>query len=189
MRQALNPLPTLNEGAPGEKNVGSALGIQNERTQRDGGRRGLAVSGGTHGGRGKHLPTSWSKGLVAKRGMSAACRGVPGDCPSTPRHSRDDGERRPLRYKHSKGACLPVQGPSQPLLSPTPATEAAAAATAEKRNRPPRGACRECRRLERCLNTPRSGSGQNPPPPPRPARRAASVFSSAEFPRAHGVSG
>lgn len=45
--------------------------------------------------------TSWSKGLVAKRGMSAACRGVPRDCPSTPRHSRSDGEREaPQVQKH-----------------------------------------------------------------------------------------
>lgn len=120
--------------------------------------------------------------------MSAACRGVPGDCPSTPRHSRCDGERKPLRYKNSEG-----DGQRRVLLSPSshppPATEAAAAATAEKPIRPPRGACRECRRLERCLNAACSGSSQNPLPPPRPTRAAASDASSAELPRPRGVSG
>lgn len=121
--------------------------------------------------------------------MFAACRGVPRDCPSTPRHSRCDGERRPLRYKNSQGICQcrVLLGPSS---RPPPATEAAAAAaTAEKLTRTSRGACRESRRLERCLNAAYSRSDQNPPPAPRPTRGASSVASSAELPRARGVRG
>lgn len=67
MRQTLNPLPTLSEGAPGEKNMSSALGIQNERTQGVGGRRGLAVPGGSPPGTVKTLTNILVEGVGGKK--------------------------------------------------------------------------------------------------------------------------
>lgn len=57
---------------------------------------GLAVWKPVDRERQKHLPTSWSKGLVAKRGISTACRGVRRDSSSTPRESGcDEGRKTP----------------------------------------------------------------------------------------------
>lgn len=148
-----------------------------------GGRRGLAAWRGTDGRRGKDLPTSWSKGLVAKRGMSAACRGVSRDCPSTPRPSAHDGERRPLRYKHSHG-----DGRSRVLLGPS--------------SLPPQQQRRR-RQRRRSGAGPRAGRvgnpgdlsaacaswDKNPAFPPRPTQGASSTASSADLPQVPGISG
>lgn len=97
MRQARNLLQILKEGAPGK---GKSLALaRGSRTYAESEQSVLAVRRPVGSERQEHLPTSWSKGLVAKRGISTACRGVRRDSPSTPRESGCDERKKTPRAK------------------------------------------------------------------------------------------
>lgn len=151
------PSPNSERRGPGREE--RELGLGNpERTDAGGGWTAWARSPvGNPPGTMKTLTNILVEGVGGKERHVRCVPRCPQGLPSTPQHSRCDGERGPLRYKNSQGICQ-CRVLLSPSSHPPPATEAAAAATAEKLNRPPRGACRESRRLERCLNAACSSS-------------------------------
>lgn len=175
MRQALNPLPTLNQGALGvqrEKNVGSALGVQNEG-------RGWEEWARSQAGNGRRTPKTLTHILVERiGGKERHVRCVPRCPPGLPLGTAAVRVRRRKEAPQvqKRQPRRPERGPSQPLLSPTPATQAAAAATAaEKLARTPRGARRESRRPERCPR--QDGPGPGPSAEPHAKGDASSLIS------------
>ena len=106
---------------------------------------GLAVRRGVDRGRQKHLPTSWSKGLVANRGISTACRGVRRDSSSTPRESGCDLGRKSPRAKRAAETDSPRPATTPALPDPQQPRQRRRRRRQERRSLegPGRGACRE----------------------------------------------